>query len=76
MNLDKNMVRSLLLMVALFLFVVAGCATKEEKEAEHLKRAKEYIEKQELKKAVIELRNVVQLNPNNDQAHYQLERPI
>ena len=60
-------------MVVLLLFVfIAGCATDEEKEAGHHKRAQEYIVKEEFKKAVIELKNVVQLNPENDTAYYEL----
>ncbi len=65
--------KSLWIMVVLLLFVfIAGCATDEEKEAGHHKRAEEYIVKEEFKKAVIELKNVVQLNPENDTAYYEL----
>jgi len=49
-----------------------GCASKQEKEADHLKRASRYLESKEYKKAIIELRNVVQLNPENDKAYYDL----
>jgi len=41
----------------------SGCATKEEKEAKHHERARALHRKGELRKAVIELKNVVQLNP-------------
>ncbi len=59
--------------LVLFLLVMcAGCSSKEEKKAKHLERAKEYIEKSEFKKAVIELKNVVQLDPKNDAAYYEL----
>lgn len=57
----------------LFLCVLGiGCATKEEKEARHLERARQYIEKSEFRKAVIELKNVIQLDPQNDGAYYEL----
>ena len=60
-------------MLAFFLFVLCvGCASKEEKESKHLERARKYVEKSEFKKAVIEFRNVVQLNPENDAVHYEL----
>jgi cytochrome c-type biogenesis protein CcmH/NrfG len=51
---------------------VSGCAGKEEKKAKHLERAREYIAKNELKKAVIELKNVVQLDPKDDEAYVEL----
>ncbi len=73
MKISRYTYRSLLLMFAIPLFIfVIGCGSDEEKEAEHHKRAKEYIEKEEFKNAVIELRNVVQLNPKNDAAYYEL----
>lgn len=50
----------------------AGCASKEEKKAKHFEKAKEYISKNELKKAVIELKNVVQLDPKDDAAYVEL----
>jgi tetratricopeptide (TPR) repeat protein len=53
-------------------FTIYGCAGKEEKKAKHLDRAREYIAKNELKKAVIELKNVVQLDPNDDEAYVEL----
>jgi tetratricopeptide (TPR) repeat protein len=53
-------------------FAVYGCAGKEEKKAKHLERARQYIAKNELKKAVIELKNVVQLDPNDDEAYVEL----
>jgi tetratricopeptide (TPR) repeat protein len=54
------------------LFAVYGCAGKEEKKAKHLERAREYLAKNEFKKAVIELKNVVQLDPNDDEAYVEL----
>jgi len=46
-----------------------GCANKEEKKAKHLAAAKEYIEKSEYHKAVIELKNAVKLDPKDDEAY-------
>ena len=55
------------------LFILSnGCASKEEKKAKHWKRARQYIEKKEFKKAVIELKNVIQLAPEDDEANYEL----
>jgi tetratricopeptide (TPR) repeat protein len=61
------LVCSLLLLGALF-----GCSSKEEKKARHLEKARQYLEKNELQKAVIELKNVIQLDPANDTAQYEL----
>lgn len=49
-----------------------GCASKEEKKAGHWERAEAYLENDEFKKAIIELQNVVQLDPRDDAAHYEL----
>jgi tetratricopeptide (TPR) repeat protein len=57
----------------LFSFVFSlGCASKEEKIAKHLEKAKQYMEENELREAVMELMNVVQLDPENDTAYYEL----
>lgn len=60
------------MLVSLTLFFAFGCASKEEKKANHFKKAKEYIAKNEPKKAVIELKNVVQLDPKDDAAYLEL----
>jgi len=60
------------MVVSCALFFVGGCASKEEKKAKHFEKAKEYIAKNELRKAVIELKNVVQLDPKDDAAYLEL----
>jgi Tfp pilus assembly protein PilF len=52
--------------------ITASCASKEEKKAKHYERAKQYIAENELRKAVIELRNVVQIDPRDDAAYVDL----
>ncbi len=62
-------------LIALFisaLMLNLGCASKEEKEAKHLERAKAYLAEERLEEAVIELKNVVQLDPNHDEAYVEL----
>ena len=61
-------------MIYIFLLYIigTGCATKEEQKTSHLKRARQYFEKTEYKKARIEFLNVVQLDPNDDTAYYEL----
>jgi len=61
-----------LMLISLTLLLAGGCASKEEKKAKHFKNAKEYIAKNELKKAVIELKNVVQLDPKDAAAYLEL----
>jgi cytochrome c-type biogenesis protein CcmH/NrfG len=71
----KGLLRSILswlFILALLFFSLPSCASKEEKKAEHLRQAKQYVEKNELRKAVIELKNVVQLDPKNDEAYCTL----
>jgi len=58
------------LMVALLL--LTACSSREGKKAKHLEQAREYIAKNELKKAVIELKNAVQLDPGDEGAYVEL----
>jgi tetratricopeptide (TPR) repeat protein len=58
-------------LVCLFL-IFGGCSSKEQKRDKHLAKAKEYIAKSEYNKAVIELKNVIQLDPNNESAYVEL----
>ena len=59
-------------MISLVLFLGLGCGSDEEKKAKHLEKAEQYLEKNELKKAVLELQNVVQLDPEDDAAYLKL----
>jgi tetratricopeptide (TPR) repeat protein len=62
-------------LIALFIsafMLNPGCASKEEREAMHLERAKAYLAEERLEEAVIELKNVVQLDPNHDEAYVEL----
>jgi tetratricopeptide (TPR) repeat protein len=52
--------------------MIAACGSKEDKLQKHLEKARAYAESNEYKKAVIELKNVIQLEPKNDTAHYEL----
>jgi len=58
-------------LICLFL-ICSGCSSNEEKRDKHLAKAKEYIASSEFNKAVIELKNVIQLDPKNDAAYYDL----
>ena len=61
-----------IILVSFTVFFATGCANKEEKKATHFDKAQEYIARNELKKAVIELKTVVQLDPKDDAAYEQL----
>ena len=75
MRMNRNRWRNtslcLMFMISL-VFLDMGCASDEEKKGKHLKRARQYVEKNELKKAVIEFKNVVKLDTKNDVAYYEL----
>ena len=58
-----------LVVLAVFL---AGCANDEEKVAEFLSRGEAYVEDSKDKEAIIEYKNVLQLDPENGDAHEQL----
>ena len=58
-----------LLLVGVLLF---GCADDAEKKARYWKEAQAYLEKGELDKAVIELKNVVKIDAWDDKAYFQL----
>ncbi len=63
-----------LLMIALVAVLLGACGGAASREAAYLKRAKGYMAKQDLPKAAIELRNVLQINPKNAQACYFLAK--
>ena len=62
----------LIILLMIFLLLTGGCSSKEEKRDKHHKRAEVFIQKDELDKAVIELMNVIKLDPDNDIAYYKL----
>ncbi len=53
------------------LFLVA-CGGGEERQAKYLERANNYIEQENIEKAKVEIKNVLQINPNNAEAWYLL----
>ena len=68
----KTIFLRVLLLLTMAGLLLIGCASPEEKKAKHEKRAAQYLKEGKLKEAVIELRNVVQLDPKDDTAYYQL----
>ncbi len=68
----KRVSLKVLLLAAMAGLLLFGCGSPQKKKANHEKRAAEYLKEGKLKEAVIELRNVVQLDPKDDTAYYQL----
>jgi len=66
--------RWLLLLALAVLPLLAACQSDEEKIAGFLERGEAYVEEGKLKEAIIEYRNVVQLDPNHPEAHYELAK--
>jgi Tfp pilus assembly protein PilF len=56
----------------ILLMVFSGCASKEELIARHMEKAQQYIAGKEYKSAIIEFKNVVQLDPKNDKAYFEM----
>lgn len=54
------------------LLVLSGCGGGEERQAEYLSRAQEYFDQENMDKAKIEIKNVLQINPKNSEARYLL----
>jgi len=60
-----------LIVVAFLTAGFLGCS-QEAKLARHWKKAEKYISENKINEAIIEYKNVVQLNPKDAQAHYKL----
>jgi Tfp pilus assembly protein PilF len=54
--------------------VLAGCGGAEERKAQHLSKAIEFFESSNTDKAVIEFRNVLQIDPKTAKPYYYLGR--
>jgi len=65
-------IRTLIFMAATL--VLAACQADEEKLAEHMSRGEEYLEADDPAAAIIEFKNVLQIDPNFAAAHYGLSK--
>ena len=61
------------LVVAALLFF-AACKSDEEKLTDFLERGRAAIEAEKYDEAIIEFRNVLQVDPNNAESHYALAK--
>lgn len=62
----------LIFAAVLFTLSIMGCGTREEQEAGHFEKAKQFIAQGNYPEAVLELKNAIQLNPDNDEARLLL----
>ncbi len=68
----RKKIATLFIVFFSFSLILAGCSTPEEKRADYFKRGMEYVDKGKLKSAVIEFKNVIQIDPKYGPGHYQL----
>ena len=61
-----------ILILTLFAYTLISCSGAEERKAVYMEKAKSSIEAGDLDKARIELKNVLQIDPKDGEAHYQL----
>ena len=62
------------LLAATALVVLAACSSPEERAQQHFERAIEHVEAGDDAKAMVEFRNVLQIEPKNAEVLYQLGR--
>ena len=62
------------LLAGSLLSLAAACSSPEDKAAGHIKRAEEYLEAGEYKKAAVEAKSAVQIQPKNAAAHFILAK--
>ncbi|MDD3620367.1 MAG: tetratricopeptide repeat protein, partial [Desulfobulbaceae bacterium] len=59
-------------LVVVFLPMLFACSDAEMKKGEHFDRGMNYVQQEKYNEAIIEFRNVVQLDPGHAEARYQL----
>ncbi|PIE64713.1 MAG: hypothetical protein CSA26_06640 [Desulfobacterales bacterium] len=60
------------LFIVVFFFTLTACSSPEEKKEQHYLKAMEYIEKEDIQAAIIELKNAIQVDAKYADARYQL----
>ncbi len=68
----RAVIRVLVLILAAEMGV--GCQSDEAKLAQHLQRGASYLEEEKYAEAIIEYKNVLQIDPNHGEAHWGLAR--
>ncbi len=67
-----NSLLNIVILISLSLSIFSCSGNGVESPENHLKRARQYVTHEDFKSAVIEYRNVIQMEPDNDIAHYEL----
>jgi tetratricopeptide (TPR) repeat protein len=60
--------------VALTVLWLGACQSDSDKVSQHLARGKEYVDAEKWAEAIIEYKNVLQIDPNSAEAHWQLSQ--
>lgn len=60
-----------LLLVCILVLSLPGCS-KEAKTEGHMKKGEQYFSENKIQEAILEFKNVVQLDPKDAKAHYKL----
>ena len=63
-----------LLITVLAALALGACQAQEERLAEHMSRGDQYVEQNDYAAAIIEYKNVLQIDPNHASAHYGLAK--
>ena len=58
----------------LFIFILAGCASEEEKKQSHFKKGQAYFENGHYKEAQLEFKNAIRIDPRYLAANIQLAK--
>ena len=54
--------------------IISGCGGAEQRKAKYLERGKDYLEQQNYDKAIVEFKNVLQIDPKTAVGYYYLGR--
>jgi len=73
MNVEKRRMYFLICILSIIVFfvLISGCS-KESKIERHWKKAETYFSENKLKEAVIEYKNIIQLEPKHSKTYYKL----
>ncbi len=63
-----------LFLLAVAALLLLACGDDESRLADFLSRGDAYFEQEQIKEAIIEYRNAIQVDPNNGAAHYALAK--
>ena len=68
---NRFRVFSFLLLFCVLLFMLSGCSPEAKKE-KHMKKGDQYLSENKIQEAILEYKNVVQIDPKDAKAHHKL----